>query len=93
VSAETALPPTTELYTLRQLAQRHEHLLNYNRVTWAVRHRHKNGLSAARAVFKSPCGEMLVHEPAFLTWFLGLGGRAKPRSTRRSIVRRRARAL
>ena len=39
-----------------------------------------NGLSAA--VFDSPCGELLIHEPSFLAWFLGLAGRAKPRAGR-----------
>lgn len=40
-----------------------------------------NGLSAA--VFDSPCGELLIHEPSFLAWLLGLSGRATPRATRR----------
>jgi hypothetical protein len=41
-----------------------------------------NGLSGA--VFDSPCGELLIHEPSFLAWFLGLGGRAKPRAGRKA---------
>jgi len=77
-AANTALPPTSELFTQRQLAERHSHLLNHNRIIWAVRNRADNGLKAAGAVFESPCGE-----PAFLRWFLGLSGRAKPRSPRR----------
>jgi hypothetical protein len=76
------LPPTTELFNSRQLVERHAHLLSYNRVFWAVRHRHKNGLAAAGAVFASPVGSVLIHEPAFLRWFLGLAGRAKPRRLR-----------
>jgi hypothetical protein len=81
--AEIALPPTTELYTRRQLTERHPHLLNDHRVTWALRHRRLNGLNAAGAVFESPCGELLIREPAFLAWFLGLTSRAKPRRVRR----------
>ncbi len=77
------LPPTTELFPSRQLAGRHSHLLSENRLAWALRNRRKNGLEAAGAVFESPCGELLVHEPAFLAWFLGLSGRAKPRASRR----------
>jgi hypothetical protein len=84
-----ALPPTTELFTQRQLAERHPHLLNYNRVAWAVRHRRANGLTGVGAVFESRCGGLLIHEPAFLTWFLGLAGRTKPRFTRRLAAGRR----
>jgi hypothetical protein len=78
-----AVPPTSELYTRRQLTERHPHLLNEHRVAWALRNRSKNGLSTVGAVFDSPCGELLIREPAFLAWFLGLAGRAKPRSARR----------
>jgi hypothetical protein len=78
------LPPTSELFKQKQLVERHTHLLNHNRIVWAVRNRHRNGLEAAGAVFSSPCGEFLIHEPSFLRWFLGLDGRAKPRSPRRS---------
>jgi hypothetical protein len=81
MSAES-LPPTSELFTRRQLSGRHTHLLNDHRVSWALRNRRKNGLSTARAVFESPCGELLIHEPAFLAWFLGLSSRAKPRRLR-----------
>ncbi len=83
----TTLPPISEIFPKSQLVQRHPNLLNQNRVTWAVRNRDKNGL--AGAVFNSPCGELLIHEPAFLAWFLGLGGRARPRSGR---MARRSRA-
>jgi hypothetical protein len=76
------LPSTTELYPLRPFAERHPNILNYNRVVWAVRHRKDNGLKAAGAVFDSPCGELLIHEPAFLAWFLGLAGMHKPRRAR-----------
>jgi hypothetical protein len=82
MSAVQTLPPTSELYTGRQLAARHHHLLNEHRVAWALRNRRKNGLSTAGAVFESPCGTLLVHETAFLTWFLGLSSRAKPRRLR-----------
>ena len=78
------LPPTSELFTSRQLAQRHPHLLSGHRLAWATRHRATNGLNAAAAIFESPCGELLIHEPKFLAWFLGLSSRAKPRRLRRS---------
>jgi len=80
------LPPTSELFPRRQLSQRHPHLLSVNRIDWALRHRDANGLTKARAVFDSPCGEILIHEPKFLEWFLGLAGRGKPRRARRSAV-------
>jgi hypothetical protein len=79
------LPPTSELYTGRQLAARHQNLLNKHRVAWALRHRRKNGLTNSNAVFESPCGELLIHEPAFLAWFLGLSNRAKPRRLRSAV--------
>ena len=84
VSTTPNLPPTSELFTKLQLAARHPHLLSANRLTWALRRRAVNGL--APAVFDSPCGELLVHEPGFLAWFLGLKGRTKPRSARRGRV-------
>lgn len=83
MSAATPIPPPSELYTRKQLASRHPHLLNEHRVAWALRMRRTNGLSAIGAVFDSPCGETLVHEPKFLAWFVGLAGRAKPRALRR----------
>jgi len=76
-----AVPPTAELFTKAQLATRHPHLLSANRLVWALRCRATNGLSGA--VFDSPCGELLIHEPAFLAWLLGLTGRSKPRAQRR----------
>ncbi len=76
-------PPTSELYTRRQLVARHEHLLSESRVIWLLRHRHRNGLAQAGAVFESSCGQLLIHEPAFLRHFLGLTGRAKPRAARK----------
>jgi hypothetical protein len=76
------LPPTSELFTGRQLVERHPHLLNDNRLAWATRHRHKNGLAEAGAIFESPCKGSLYHEPKFLEWFLGLSNRAKPRRLR-----------
>lgn len=77
-------PPTSELFPARQLVARHAHLLNEHRVAWALRQRRCNGLAKTGAVYESPCGELLIHEPAFLSWFLGLSGRAKPRRLRRS---------
>lgn len=76
-----SVPPTAELFTKSQLVARHPHLLSANRVAWALRHRAANGL--VEAVFDSPCGELVIHEPAFLAWFLGLKGRSKPRTGRR----------
>lgn len=75
------VPPTAELFTKAQLVTRHPHLLSPNRLMWALRRRAANGLSGA--VFESPCGELVIHEPAFLAWFLGLKGRSKPRAARK----------
>ena len=77
-----SLPPTSELFPVRQLIQRHPHLLTTNRMTWITRFRDKNGLTAGGIVFESPVGELLIHEPKFLEWFLGLSSRAKPRRVR-----------
>jgi hypothetical protein len=79
--AET-LPPTSELFPSRQFIPRHPHLFNKHRVDWAIRNRETNGLTQVRAIYKSPCGEFLIHEPKFIEWFLGLSGRAKPRRER-----------
>ena len=79
-AAPPSVPPMRELVTKAQLVAKHPHLLSVNRVAWALRCRAMNGLSDA--VFDSPCGELLTHEPSFLAWFLGLGGRAKPRTGR-----------
>ena len=81
IAVPPSAPPMKELVTKAQLVARHPHLLSVNRVTWALRRRAVNGLSVA--VFNSPCGELLIHEPAFIAWFLGLSGRAKPRAGRR----------
>ena len=80
-AALPSVPPMTELVTKAQLVAKHPHLLSVNRVTWALRCRAVNGLSDA--VFDSPCGELLIHEPSFLAGFLGLSGRARPRAGRR----------
>ena len=84
VDAHT-LPPLSELFTSRQLSERHPHLLNAHRVAWALRNRKKNGLTTAGAIFDSPCGELLIREPTFLAWFLGLSNRAKPRRLRTRV--------
>jgi hypothetical protein len=76
------LPPPTEIFTGSQLSQRHPDLLPRNRLLWAARNRDKNGLAAAGAVFESPVGELLFHEPMVLRWLLGLTGRRKPRALR-----------
>lgn len=78
---QVKIPPTSELFNADELARRHPNILNHNRVVWALRNRRENGL--ADAVFESRTGELVVHEPAFLAWFLGLQGRSKPRATHR----------
>ena len=52
IAVPPSLPPTAELVTKAQLVARHPHLLSVNRVTWALRCRAVNGLTAA--VFDSP---------------------------------------
>jgi hypothetical protein len=74
------LPPTSELFMKAKLVERHPNLLSLNRLDWALRHRASNGL--AGAVYESRSGELLDHESQFLQWYLGLSGRAKPRSGR-----------
>ena len=81
MNAIREIPPTSELFAQEPFVQRHPTLLNKSRVQWAVRNRHQNGL--ADAVFETKGGELFIHEPAFLRWFLGLEGRAKTRATRR----------
>jgi hypothetical protein len=76
------IPPTTELFNKPQIVQRHPHLLTPARVEWALRNRATNGLRDA--VYECKGGELLVHEPDFLAWFLGLEGRSKPRAQRKS---------
>jgi hypothetical protein len=76
-----SVPPMMELVTRAQLIAKYPHLLSAHRVEWALRRRATNGLSGA--IFDSPCGKLLIHEPSFVAWFLGLSGRAKPRVTRR----------
>jgi len=76
-----AVPSTSELFTRRALVDRHPNLLSESRMFWALRNRVKNGL--AEAVYESKAGELLIHEPTFLRWFLGLSGRAKPRASPR----------
>jgi hypothetical protein len=77
------LPPAAELFTLKQLAERYPQLMPVNRLRWAVRHRHRNGLAAAGAVYESPVAGIILHGPSTLAWLLGLTGRAKPRASRR----------
>ena len=83
------LPPPAELFTLKQLSERHPNLLPPTRLRWAARNRHHNGLTCAGALFDSPCGELVAHEPTFLRWFLGLTGRHKPRASNRGSSRGR----
>ena len=84
MSAPCPTPPTGELFLRHDLAARHPTFLNDNRVLWALRNRRTNGLTDA--VFETRSGELLIHEPAFLAWYLGLTGRGKPRAQRRKRV-------
>src|ERR1700689_4313985 len=78
------IPATSELFSKEALVERHPNLLTYPRVQWALRNRARNGLSSA--VYESKSGQLLVHEPEFLRWYLGLTGRSKPRASR--VLRR-----
>jgi hypothetical protein len=80
------IPPTSELFSKEALVERHPNLLTHPRIQWALRNRATNGLSSV--VYESKPGQLLVHEPAFLRWYLGLTGRSKPRASR--ILRRGA---
>jgi hypothetical protein len=77
------LPPTSEIFSKRALAARHPTILTLSRIEWAIRKRRDNGLEKAGGCFETMAGEEMLHEPAFLAWFLGLSGRAKPRRLRR----------
>ena len=78
------IPPTSELFSKEALAERHPNLLTFARVQWALRNRARNGLSSV--VYESKSGQLLIHEPEFLRWYLGLTGRSKPRASR--VLRR-----
>jgi hypothetical protein len=82
-------PPILELFNKQGLVERHPSMLTESRVQWALRNRKSNGL--AEAVYETRGGELLVHEPAFLRWFLNLDGRAKPRTSNRRTRKARAR--
>ena len=73
------LPPTSELFSKAALVERHPNLLTAPRIRWALRNRATNGL--ASVVYESKSGQLLIHEPEFLRWYLGLTGRSKPRAT------------
>lgn len=75
-----SIPPTSELFSKEAMVERHPNLLNSARIQWALRNRARNGLSGV--VYESKSGQLLVHEPEFLRWYLGLTGRAKPRASR-----------
>lgn len=85
-------PPTSELFSRTAFLPRHPALFTNERLRWALRNRDKNGLSEIGAVFESRGGELLIHEPKFIAWFLGLSGRAKPRATSHRGARRRSRS-
>ena len=78
---ERDIPPTHELFTRRDLVQRHPTLFSIPRLQWAIRNRATNGL--LDAVYETRGGELLIHEPSLIRWFLGLTGRKKCRSPRR----------
>jgi hypothetical protein len=73
------IPPTSELFSKEALVERHPNLLTYPRIQWALRNRATNGLSSA--VYECRSGQLLVHEPRFRRWYLGLTGRSKPRAS------------
>jgi hypothetical protein len=81
--ASPAIPPASELFNKRQMVERHPNLLSPLRLEWALRQREINGLTDIGAVFETKGGEIYIHEPSFLAWFLGLTGRNKPRALRR----------
>jgi hypothetical protein len=81
------VPPVAELFGLIPLSERHPGLLPENRLRWMARNRHTNGLIDARAIYESRVGELLFHEPATISWLLGLSGRAKPRRVRKESTR------
>jgi hypothetical protein len=83
------LPPASEISSLKVLAERSPTLLFENRLRWMARNRARNALKAAGAIYDSPAGELLFHEPTTIAWLLGLAGRAKPRSTRKAARRGR----
>jgi hypothetical protein len=83
----TTPPPASEIFNRHQLAARHPTLLSENCLVWALRNRHSNGLEDAGAIFEARSGELLIHEPPFLAWFLGLVGRSKPRRSRKAAAR------
>jgi hypothetical protein len=80
----TPLPPASEIFSLKAMAERNPTLLPENRLRWMARNRARNGLEAAGAIYDSPAGELLFHEPTTIAWLSGLTGRAKPRSKRRA---------
>ena len=79
----TQTPSPSELFPAARFAERHPHLLSANRVAWAVRHRRRNGLADCGGTFESPLNQVLICEPAFLAWLVGLAGRKKPRASHR----------
>jgi hypothetical protein len=79
-AAQSDIPPTSQLVSKDGLVERHPNLLTHARIQWALRNRATNGLSPV--VYESKSGQLLVHEPAFLRWYLGLAGRSKPRASR-----------
>ncbi len=74
------MPPPGELFTTKALVARHPNLLTKSRLEWCLRNRETNGL--ASVVFDTKCKVLLIHEPTFLQWFLGLSCREKPRRAR-----------
>ena len=81
------IPPTTELFNKWQLLERHPNLLSYARIEWALRRRDVNGLR--NSVYESRSGELVIHEPGFLAWYLRLDGKSKPRSLRNAKEKKR----
>jgi len=71
------IPPLSELFSKEALVERHPNLLTHPRIPRASRTRATDGLSSV--VYESMSGQVLVHEPGFLRWYLGLTGRSTTR--------------
>jgi hypothetical protein len=83
----SAVPATSELFNKAALVARHPNLLTEARVQWALRNRARNGLGPS--VYESRSGQLLIHEGEFISWYLGLSGRAKPRASRAMLRHQR----
>lgn len=78
---ERQVPPSSELFAWREMPRRHPTLFNEHRIKWAMRNRKANGLEDAGVIYETQAGEIFLHEPGFIGWFLGLQGKNKPRAS------------